>query len=533
MNCVKTSENACTKILNEKIMAMTKADELDDETIKNVERMVVLRISTKHINLWVRQLEMKRREMSELAGLIGLDEIKREIASEKSLERWAKRCTNSFTKNVKRMIFGEIDNFVWSGKENEVIQWCQRNRVFDEITEDEIEEIWHRENPDDDENIRLNGKYVWDTAKRVCDFINAHEDLITITSFSEYRGVMRKVMRVIKEAHNTQRKRRLSGKKKMNEEARKRTQQAKALSAIVKQGKMSKVEVMRRLEEIFGRGSSQEIEKATTKEKIAERIEELAKREQQFEVWEKMRQEAKRRQREDRRLNIFWRKNKAFPTQFGGEDVFPDAEETLTFWRTINNKEVSEAWREDESLQEVLREVREKLQRRSCEWGPFTEEEFDEVLRCTAPWKACGVDSIYSFPIKKCPPIKKAVFQLVKRLMEWRVIDNWDDENNWLLEGRTVLIYKGGDRKDPANYRPITCLPTITKMVTLAIHKRMRGWLFGSFDSSILECEQRGVRTSQGCKEAVIENIASNVMKKKEGKMLLSSTATSRKHMIT
>ena len=194
--------------------------------------------------------------------------------------------------------------------------------------------------------------------------------------------MMRKVMRVIKEAHNTQRKRRLSEKKKAVEETRKMTQQAKALIAIVKQGKMAKDEVMRRLEEIFGRGSSQEIEKATTKEKIAERIEEMAKREQQFEVWEKMRQEAKRRQREDRRLNIFWRKNKAFPTQFGGEDEFPDADETLTFWRTINNKEVSEAWREDESLQEVLREVREKLQRRSCEWGPFTEEEFDEVLRC-------------------------------------------------------------------------------------------------------------------------------------------------------
>ena len=74
----------------------------------------------------------------------------------------------------------------------------------------------------------------------------------------------------------------------------------------------------------------------------------------------------------------------------------------------------------------------------------------------------------------------------------------WDEENNWLLEGRTVLIYKGGDRKDPSNYRPITCLPTITKMVTLAIHKRMRVWLFGSVWSSILECEQRGVRTSQG-----------------------------------
>ena len=72
-------------------------------------------------------------------------------------------------------------------------------------------------------------------------------------------------------------------------------------------------------------------------------------------------------------------------------------------------------------------------------------------------------------------------------MVEWKVQDRWDEENNWLLEGRTVLIIKGGDRKDPANYRPITCLPTITKMVTLAIHKRVRGWLCGSVEKSILE----------------------------------------------
>ena len=35
---------------------------------------------------------------------------------------------------------------------------------------------------------------------------------------------------------------------------------------------------MRRLEEIFGRGSRQEIENVTTKEKIVERIEELPKK---------------------------------------------------------------------------------------------------------------------------------------------------------------------------------------------------------------------------------------------------------------
>ena len=150
---------------------------------------------------------------------------------------------------------------------------------------------------------------------------------------------------------------------------------------------------------IFGKGSSQEVEDGTTIE--FERITEMSKREEKFDEWEEMRREAKRRQREDRRLNIFWRKNKCFPKQFGGDEQTPDAEETLMFWRSINNKDVSEGWLSDEPIQEVLREMRGTLRGR-CRWEALTEEEFDDVLRCTAPWKACGVDSVYSFPIKKC-----------------------------------------------------------------------------------------------------------------------------------
>ena len=161
----------------------------------------------------------------------------------------------------------------------------------------------------------------------------------------------------------------------------------------------------------------------------------MSRREEQFEIWEKMRIEAKKRQRNDRRLNLFWRRNKNFPKQFEGDLETPDAEETLSFWRRINNKEASEEWKEDLYIEEALSKVRMKTRReRKCQWFAFTEEEFDEVLRCTAPWKACGVDSVYSFPIKKCPPIKKAVYELVKSLMEWRVTYNWDEENNWLLE---------------------------------------------------------------------------------------------------
>ena len=98
-----------------------------------------------------------------------------------------------------------------------------------------------------------------------------------------------------------------------------------------------------------------------------------------------MRQESRRRQREDRRLNVFRRRNKSFPAQYGGEEETPNAEETLMFWRTINNKEVTDGWKDDECIQVVLREMRDKLGRSRCKWGEFTEEEFDEVLRCTAP----------------------------------------------------------------------------------------------------------------------------------------------------
>ena len=161
-----------------------KVDCIEEETVRMVKRLAILRVSTKHINLWVRQLEVKRNEIGKLAQLLDCVEIQEEIGKEKSLERWARRCTNYFTKKTKRILFGEIDNMVWCGEGNEIAQWCKRNKVYDEITEKEIEEIWNRESPENDDPIRLNGKYVWETAKRVCNFINSRDDLISISSFA-------------------------------------------------------------------------------------------------------------------------------------------------------------------------------------------------------------------------------------------------------------------------------------------------------------------------------------------------------------
>ena len=67
---------------------------------------------------------------------------KKEIENEKHLEAWARRCTNHFRKKVRRMLFEEIDNPVWGGSEEEIMRWCYGNKVYDEITSKEIEEIW-------------------------------------------------------------------------------------------------------------------------------------------------------------------------------------------------------------------------------------------------------------------------------------------------------------------------------------------------------------------------------------------------------
>ena len=137
-------KTALGKALLGKMKEIMNVEDLDEETTRDMERIVILRLSTKHINLWTRQLEMKRREIGELAGLIGFDGVKMEVANEKSLERWARRCTHHFTKKVKRMTFEEIDNMMWSGREKEVSRWCELNKVYDEITEKKIGEIWQR-----------------------------------------------------------------------------------------------------------------------------------------------------------------------------------------------------------------------------------------------------------------------------------------------------------------------------------------------------------------------------------------------------
>ena len=61
------------------MMKVRNEEDLDEETTGMIEKLVVLRVATMHINLWIRQLEMKRREVCELAELFGFEGVKKEV----------------------------------------------------------------------------------------------------------------------------------------------------------------------------------------------------------------------------------------------------------------------------------------------------------------------------------------------------------------------------------------------------------------------------------------------------------------------
>ena len=139
--------------MKEKLEELTDVCVLEEETIRMAEETVLLRLSTKHNNLWVLQLEMKWNAICELAGLMGFEEVREEIEKEKTLQVWARRATNHFPRKTKRAIFEMTDNMVWSGDERSVAEWCKRNKVFDEITEDKIDEIRRRDDQDPEEPV--------------------------------------------------------------------------------------------------------------------------------------------------------------------------------------------------------------------------------------------------------------------------------------------------------------------------------------------------------------------------------------------
>jgi hypothetical protein len=105
------------------------------------------------------------------------------------------------------------------------------------------------------------------------------------------------------------------------------------------------------------------------------------------------------------------------------------------------------------------------------------------VLRMTLNWKASGRGQIPNFWLKQLTATQKYLATLFNKLIEE------DQTPEWLTAGATLLIPKNGNTENPKNYRPITFLPTIYKLITSIISRQMQKYID---DQNLMPKQQKG-----------------------------------------
>ena len=93
------------------------------------------------------------------------------------------------------------------------------------------------------------------------------------------------------------------------------------------------------------------------------------------------------------------------------------------------------------------------------EFVPY--EQYLSIIKNLPNWKTAGVDGVYNITIKRLTSLHKPLFNSLKRIAVGQEIPDQE-----FYTGKTFLIPKAGESKDGSNYRPITCLNNIYKLLT-------------------------------------------------------------------
>ena len=105
------------------------------------------------------------------------------------------------------------------------------------------------------------------------------------------------------------------------------------------------------------------------------------------------------------------------------------------------------------------------------EWSPICAKDVAEALRTTPNWKAPGRDQIPNFWLKQLTTTH-SIAAIFNKLIEE------DQIPELLTAGVTFLIPKNENTENPNNYRPVTCLPTMYKLITSVISRRMQKYIW-------------------------------------------------------
>ena len=129
--------------------------------------------------------------------------------------------------------------------------------------------------------------------------------------------------------------------------------------------------------------------------------------------------------------------------------------------------------------------------------SPVSEDEVLKLIHALKNKKSVGVDNISSFILKLSAPVivKPLTYLLNKSIMEGVVPLRWK-------VAKIIPLFKQGDKTSPNNYRPISLLPCVSKVLEKIVQKQVLHYLH---INNILTKEQSGFRPKHSTVSALLK----------------------------
>uniref|UniRef100_A0A8C6P0Q3 Reverse transcriptase domain-containing protein n=1 Tax=Nothobranchius furzeri TaxID=105023 RepID=A0A8C6P0Q3_NOTFU len=242
------------------------------------------------------------------------------------------------------------------------------------------------------------------------------------------------------------------------------------------------------------------------KEKLKQQIQAKAQRIRRYE----------KRSKHFRHNHVFKVDPKKFYRELDKKQIeikeLPSLEKVEEFWSNVWEKQKNH----NETAQWIKEEAGRLKSRPVQEWTNISKTEVILALKKANNWKSPGEDKVHNFWLKHLEVIHE---DLAREYTE--IIKTPIKSPTWLTQGLTYLLPKTNDTKNPKNYRPITCLPTMYKILTSIITERTYTFLD---NNNMLPPEQKGCkRGSYGSKDQLLIN--KMILEDSKGKKKNLSTA--------
>ena len=176
----------------------------------------------------------------------------------------------------------------------------------------------------------------------------------------------------------------------------------------------------------------------------------------------------------------------------------PTEDDINSFWKPIFSNE-QHFNKDAQWLHEYKDTVNERIN--EAEYQPIIKEEIKSATSKFQNWKSPGIDKIHNFWWCNLTNLHQKIADILHV-----TINHPGQSPPWLTTGRTTLVPKKPETRNPANYRPITCLPIIYKILTNIITNRMKHHIE---TNQIIPDEQKGCSNAT---YGTIDQLAINAM---------------------